>query len=150
MTIPILLADLIDNVLDKDQQWKYQLLANWQGIFGKFGDKVYLEQIKNDTVILAVYDACWMHELYTLSDILLAAINEKLDKPYVKRLRFKQGKKKPQPHIIHAALKPYLYNQKIVLTERQQKALATIKDPALASALHDFLVRCQCEHQKTE
>ncbi len=145
MATPIPLSDLITTVLDKEQQWKYQLLANWQSVFGKFGDKVYLERIKNDTIILAVYDACWMHELYTLSDVLIAAINEKLDKPYVKKLRFKQGKKKPQPHIIQSALKPYLYSQKIVLSEREQQALRTMKDPALAQALHDFLVRCRCE-----
>jgi len=148
MATPILLSDLIHSVLDKDQQWKYQLLANWQGIFGKFGDKVYLERIKNDTVILAVYDACWMQELFTLSDMLLVAINEKLDKPYVKKLRFKQGKKKPQPHIIQSSLKPYLHSPKVVLSAREQKALETIKDPALAQALHDFLVRCSGERQK--
>lgn len=145
MAKPISLADLLETVLDKEQQWKYQLLANWQAIFGKFGDKVFLERIKNDTVILAVYDACWMHELFTLSDVLITAINEKLDKPYVKKLRFKQGKKKPQPHIIQTSLKPYLYDKKIVLTERQQQALNIIKDPTLAQALHDFLVRCQNE-----
>lgn len=145
MATPTPLANLIHTVLDKEQEWKYQLLANWQSVFGKFGDKVYLERIKNDTIIVAVYDACWMHELFTLSDVLIAAINEKLDKPYVKKLRFKQGKKKPQPHIIQSCLKPYLYNQKIILSDREKNALTGIRDPGLAQALHDFLVRCRQE-----
>ena len=148
MATPTSLANLIHSILDAEQQWKYQLLDNWQSVFGKFGDKVYLEQIKNDTLIVAVYDACWMQELHSLSDVLIKAINEKLDKPYIKKLRFKQGRKRPQPHIIQSTLKPYAASSTVKLTATEQTALGTIKDPVLAQALRDFLLRCYHEREK--
>ena len=96
MSTPHKIADILPYIFNEDQQWKYQLLRNWQNIFGKMSDKVYLERINNDVLVLAVYDACWMQELYTLSPLLISSINKALDKPYIKQLRFKRAGIRPQ------------------------------------------------------
>ena len=48
MSTPHKIADILPYIFNEDQQWKYQLLRNWQNIFGKMSDKVYLERINND------------------------------------------------------------------------------------------------------
>lgn len=144
MNNPQSLATLIPLIFNDEHQWKYQLLKNWQNIFGKLSDKVYLEKIQNDILILAVYDACWMHELYALSDVLLASINKTLDKPYIKQLRFKRAgiaRKKKLKTTSNTCHK----QQAITLTAQEQRILSSIKDKELAAALHNFLVRCYNE-----
>lgn len=145
MNDPTAIADLLGTIFEQDQKWKYQLMQNWHHFFGQLSDKVYLEKIDNGTLTLAVHDACWLQELYALSDLFLAAINEKLDKPYIKRLRFIQGGKRVQPKEAHYAVATSRTEQPVTLTEKEIAALQKIKDPALAAVLRDFLVRCYRE-----
>ncbi len=147
MSKPLKIDVIIPHLFDKEHQWKYQLLSNWRNIFGTMSDKLYLERIYNDILILAVYDACWMQELYSLSHLLLDTINKTFDKPYIKQLRFKRAgirhKKDPKNnnHEKLVAYAPY------TLTQREEQALASVKDAQLAKALRDFLIRCYNEQQ---
>lgn len=145
MSNPQSLATLIPLVFDDEHQWKYQLLKNWQAIFGKLSDKVYLERIQNDILILAVYDACWMHELYALSDVLLASINKTLDKPYIKQLRFKRAGTKNKKNSNTSNISSCQQQSVVTLTAQEQRTLGDIKDQELAAVLKDFLVRCYKE-----
>jgi len=139
------IAQLINLVFDDEQQWKYQLFRNWPTIFGKLGDKVFLEKIQRDTLVLAVLDACWLQELYALSDVLLAAINEKLDKPRIKRLRFKQGGSRKKQLAVRTKKSAYQPQRVRSLYAKEKVALEHINDPELAEALRDFLMRCHRE-----
>ena len=94
-----------------------------------------------------MYDACWMQELYTLSPLLISSINKALDKPYIKQLRFKRAGIRPQKIVHPQEQRSYIVRKSIVLTGREEKALAAIKDKQLAQAMKDFLIRCHCERE---
>ena len=152
MSTPHKIADILPYIFNEEHQWKYQLLRNWQNIFGAMSDKVFLERINNDTLVLAVYDACWMQELYTLSPLLISSINKALDKPYIKQLRFKRAGIRPKKITRQQNQVSIAARKSIILSTQEEKALSAIKDKQLASAMKDFLIRCYCERElyKTE
>lgn len=135
---------ILSSILTQSHDWRLALLRDWPTIVGDLAGHLFLEKIDNDTLILRVEDACWMHELYMLSPLLLKTINKKLDQPRIKKLRFKQkgiDKKrvttsKPQQH--KGLTEP-------VISAQESRALVTIKDPQLQMALKQFLYRCQRE-----
>ena len=143
------MAHHIKNILavfmHQSNDWRIMLLRNWNDILGTLAQHVHLEKIDKDTLVLCVQDARWLHEVYMLSPILLATINQKLDQPHVKRLRFKQmstqkntqkiSRKQSMPHITTT----------YPLSLHEQKALTSIHDPLLRSALEQFLHRCRRE-----
>lgn len=135
---------LIRTVLHADNNWKIQLLDQWPLIMGNLGTKVHLEKIQDDTLILGVTDSCWMHELYMLSHLLIQKINQKLDQPRIKKLRFKAVGDKPKLAYTAPTKQQYI-KKEISLTPSEQRALAKIKDPQLQDALKQFLVRCYQE-----
>lgn len=137
---------LLNSVLKTESTWKTDLLTHWPEIVGDLGSKVTLEKIQDTTLVLSVANASWMQELYLLSPLLLRTINEKLDQPRIKHLRFKQAElKKARPSRSVPQQVPQL--QEIHLSSREQAALAKINDPQLSSALKRFLTRC---YQKKE
>jgi hypothetical protein len=137
------LKDFLPSLLKKDESWQTKLLCSWSSIIGSLHTRVRLEKINNDTLVLGVYDACWMQELYLLTPTLISTINQNLDQPRIKHLRFtravakKEKKRTPIPE--HQEPTPY------VLNTTQQKALSAIADPHLRQALHNFLIRCNKE-----
>jgi hypothetical protein len=128
-----------------DHEWKVKLLQSWTSIMGNLASKVRLEKIEEESLTLGVFDACWMQELYLLTPMLLATINQKLDRPRIKQLRFKrvgiyacahvQPQKKRSP--ITTTMRP--------LTRREEQALSKIADVQLCNALRSFLQRCNRE-----
>lgn len=143
MTTPI--KSILESLLCHTNNWQLQLLQNWPLIVGSIRTKVQLLKIQEDTLIIGVQDSCWLQELYLLSPLLIKTINEKLDRPRIKKLRFKtvgisdQKEKKKAP------------TKKIVLSPRQlsareEQTLAQIKDEQLRIALKDYLVRCHREN----
>lgn len=148
MVVPI--ADLLPRILSQDHQWKYQLLRNWQSIFGSMSNKLYLEKIIGDILILAVYDACWMHEFHALSSVLINSINKTLEKPYVKQLRFKRAGIKESKKSIKKIKDYGSIDYNVKLSTEEQKAIARINDPQLALELRNFLMRCYHERRLYE
>lgn len=140
------IKELLSFALKSEDNWKINLLQNWPDIIGDLKSKVQLEKVQDATLILSVVDACWLQELYLLSPILLRAINEKLDQPRIKRLRFKQaGIKKEIKKRTQKTQKKVI--GPITLTTRQESALNNIQDPQLSEALKRFLARCYYEKE---
>lgn len=141
-----ILKNVLRSVLKTGSSWKTDLLHNWPEIIGDLGSKVRLEKIHGETLVLSVADACWLQELYLLSPILLKAINEKLDQPRIKRLRFKQAgtKKRTRTQHIHTRKKQL---KDVTLSQKECAALTKVSDPQLSSALRRFLVRCYQEKE---
>ena len=137
------LKHLLPALIKKDDTWQVVLLSKWNTIIGNLQGKMRLESINNDTLVVGVFDACWMQELYLLSPLLINTINQSLDQPRIKHLRFKRAvaKKTYKP----APLKTPCNPAPLVLTTKQHKALAAIEDPQLRLALHNFLIRCNKE-----
>lgn len=140
------LKNCISQFFNESDNWKIQLLKNWQDVLGNLHTKVHLEKITDDTLTLSVADSCWLQELYLLSDVLLRAINQKLDKPRIKHLRFKKTgiaptKKERKASVTKRSCK--LTN----LNAHEKNALEKIKDPQLKEALEHFLIRCYQEQE---
>ncbi len=126
------------------QRWKIKLLEQWPRIVGPLASKVTIEKIYEDAILLGVYDSSWMQELYLLSPTLLQTINQNLDQPRIKKVRFKLiGKKKNKKTTTIA--KPKNKVQTITLTNVEQATLERIEDPQLRSVLEKFLIRCYRE-----
>ena len=139
-----LIKDLIHTILPSDRDWKLKLLQEWSSIMGNLSSHVRLEKIQEDCLILGVYDSSWMQELYLLTPFLLQTINEKLDQPRIKQLRFKyvSSFKKEKKAFSSFSAKAHAT---ITLTKQEENALDAIGDPELKKALRSFLVRCYGE-----
>ena len=124
--------------------WKTKLLTDWPTIVGNLHDKITLEKIQGDTIIVGVYDVSWLQELYMLSGVLLKTINGHLDKPYLKKIRLKYATKKSTRAIIPKQKpKAPVEREKIKLNALESGALLKIKDKDMRDALHLFLSRCK-------
>jgi len=136
----LFLRDLLKTIIRPEKNWKTNLLYQWHNIIGSLDSKVRIEKIYDDTLILGVFHSCWMQELYLLSPLLLKNINEKLDQPYIKYIRFKLvGQKNISPQKMLNAVQ----QKKIIqLTPRDESILEKITDPALRNALKAFRLRC--------
>lgn len=137
---------LIQKFFNQEQKWQIDLLAKWNTILGPLHTKVQLEKIDNDTLVLGVFDSCWMQELYLLSPLLLKTINESLDQPRIKQLRFKKIvsiKKQEAKQKNSTSLTKKCTS--IELSPQEKKALAAIEDQQLQQALRNFLIRCYQE-----
>ena len=142
MTIPI--KNILEHLLGQHNNWQLQLLHNWPTIVGSIRTKVHLLKIQEDTLVIGVMDSCWLQELYLLSPLLIRTINEKLDQPRIKKLRFKtvgitdKKEKKQAPNkkmscsIVH-------------LSAYEEETLRGIKDEQLRQSLKDYLLRCYRE-----
>jgi len=128
-----------------DADWKLSLLKSWPEIIGSLGNKVAIEKVHDDTVVLSVYDSCLMQELYLLSPVLINSINKKLDQPRIKQVRFKQAGRKKEKKVV-APPKIREPEKEIHLSSREKQALTTIEDPALRAALKAFRIRCYREN----
>ena len=144
MTKP--LKDLLSTIFAHDS-WKYELLSKWKTIMGAISSKARIEKILDDTIVLAVENSCWMQELYMLSPILIKTINQNLDKPRIKQLRFKKAGIFREKKAVVKKNKQTQLPGNIDLTIRQKKALADIEDKELRNSLEKFLIRCQGENR---
>jgi hypothetical protein len=140
------IKQLLSTVFDQPDNWKIDLLRNWDSIIGNLNTKVYLEKITDDTLVLGVTDSCWLQELYMLSHVILQVINEKLDRPRIKQLRFKKIGIRPTKKQAYTKPAPRKINKR-PLTSKEKLALTSIKDPQLQQALEDFLIRCYQEQE---
>lgn len=122
--------------------WKSKLLTEWPTIVGNLQDKMILEKIHGDTVVIGVYEASWLQELYMLSTVLIKTINSHLDKPYIKKIRFKHATKNIQKAAYPQKQAP-LERKKVTLNALESRALLKIKDVEMQEALHSFLSRCK-------
>lgn len=137
---------LLQNLIRTEKSWKLQLLEKWPIIMGSLHDKVTIEKLTDDMIVLGVYDSCWLQEMYLLSDLLLTTINKNLENHHIKTIRFKQAGIKQKKNSIATPMS--VFEQPVALRSHEEQALARITDPVLASALKNFLVRCYREKNK--
>lgn len=122
--------------------WRMRLIKDWNSIVGDLHTKMRLEKVKNDTLIIAVYDSHWMQELYMLSRVILRTVNKKLGNDYVAQLRFvlaDAAPKKKKKTVIRPKKSPMV---KRTMNSSQKSALKTIKDGKLQDALQKLFARC--------
>lgn len=141
------IKELVNTIFSSQQaDWKAQLLKEWDSIVGQINTHVRLEKIYNDSLILSVEDASWMHELSCLAPVLITMINKTLDKPRIKSLRFKQKGITTARSYHTPSHKRYSEPEvPLVLQKKEQAAIDKIKDEQLQEALKRFLMRCKKE-----
>lgn len=126
--------------------WRITLLDKWPTIFGPLSNRVMIESMYEDTIVLGVTDACLMQELYLLSPLILQTIQKSLGNSTIKQVRFKRAaiikfQKNMQSVPIVAPRK------KVKLTSAELHALDCIEDNQLKEALRLYCIRC---HQERE
>ena len=142
--MPTPIKTILDNLFTPKNNWQLQLLNNWPTIIGSIQTKVQLLKIYEDYLVLGVTDSCWLQELYMLSPLLIHMINEKLDRPRIKQLRFKtmgMNEKK----IAKNTRKKECVLKNIQLNAREKEKLASIADDQLRTVLKEYLLRCYRE-----
>jgi hypothetical protein len=133
------LKELLQTLINPHNNWKTDLLYRWKDIIGPLHSKVRIEKVHDDTLILGVFHSCWMQELYLLSPLLIKTINEKLDQPYIKQIRFKQVVLKRAT--IKISPTKMVHKKEVFLSKKDEHTLAKIADPALRDALKAFRIR---------
>lgn len=137
------LKNLLQTIINPEKNWKTILLYQWRDIIGNLHNKVHIEKIYDDTLVLGVFHSSWMQELYLLSPLIIKKINEKLEHPHIKQIRFKHMSdkkklnKKTKIGIIH--------KKDVQLSKQDESILAKISDPTLRDALKAFRIRCYRE-----
>lgn len=135
---------ILDDLLSHQNNWQLQLLNAWPSIVQAIKTRVHLLKIDADMLTIGVQDSCWLQELYLLSPLLIATINQKLDQPRIKQLRFKalgtQEEKKKKEKNTYSRPK-----RTITLSAKEQATLAQIPDEQLRVALKNYLIRCHEE-----
>jgi len=114
---------------------------------GKLANHVTIEKIYPDTIILGVYDSCWLQELYLLSATLLQTINQNLDQPRIKQLRFKQTTRKKKAPTQQIDTMPKFTTTDVSMSQSEQVALSRITDESMRAVLKSFLIRCHRERE---
>lgn len=137
------LKELLQTLINPEKNWKTDLLYRWKEIIGGLHTKVRIEKVHDDTLILGVFHPCWMQELYLLSPLLIKTINEKLDQPHIKEIRFKQVSLKKDSVKNLPVKTPQ--KKEVALSKEDERTLARIADPTLRAALKAFRIRCYQE-----
>ena len=146
MTLPI--KAFLSHFLKATQNsWKLALIKKWESIMGTLAQHITIEKIYDDTIILGVYDSCWMQEMHILSSTILETINQNLDQPRLKQVRFKlvarSTAKKQKEKAVYVQKK----ERPVIFADHEKKALNAISDHALRKTLEAFLVRCHRERE---
>ena len=140
------LKQLLSHVLQTTDSWKVSVIKNWREFVGPLNTRMTLERVENDTVTFGVYDSCWMHELYLLSPLIIKIINENLDHPCVKRVRFKQARPvRKKKDAVHSTTKPSSPATPAKLNSREQEALKKVDSMEMRELLEAFRIRCARE-----
>ncbi len=133
--------NLLKQFTRPDEKWKLTLLQEWHTIIGPLHVKVSIVKIDHDSITLGVIDSCWMQELQAFSSLLLNSINETLDQPRIKRIRFKKAKvAQRSPRELTPA--QTTVNKTVVMTPSEEQALTRVQNTELQEVLHTFRARC--------
>ena len=130
----------------KTSAWKLKIISDWPQIVGNLHEYARVEKVYDDTLILGVYDTCWMQELHLLTHMIIKKINTHLGSSQIKQIRLKYVQK-------HAFRKIQLTPTQIITNThlpsvQESDALQKIHDPELKLAITNFLTRCNRENKK--
>jgi len=142
-----IIKNLIYSLIPAEHHWKFTLFKQWDDIIGNLKDRVVIEKIEGDTLILTTTHPAWANELLLLTPLLKQKINACFDKPRIKTIRLKTAMRKP------AAPQRQIRNrstdttqQKLppsILTPQEKTILAHLSDKTLQLVIADYLVRCK-------
>ena len=144
------------DIIPREHRWKIELLKQWETIIGKLKDKVRIEKICDDSIILGVCHPTWAQELFFLLPMLKEKINAVLQKKQITNIRirttnFIENKQTvSSPSSKYGTINKGYQNRQIEhnLTIHEHALLQTIKNNELQAVLAQFYLRCKENHQK--
>ena len=136
------ILDTIAPSKEKKTDWKIFLLGNWKTVIGDLHEHVSLQKVYKDALLLGVYDSCWLQELYLLSPLIIARINQTLDAPHIKRIHFKQVPKKEKA-CVPLQKEMSIPVHEVSLSQQEKDALEKITDESLRTFLHALRNQCR-------
>lgn len=134
------IKDSLASLLVKEVTWHTVISQQWHTIMGDLSNRMCVEKIQKNTLIIGVYDAGWLQELYYLSDMIKQKINDYLQAPHVHEIKFKATLRRKQMSSPVYEKKQFSL-KKHPLSPLEQSALNRIEDTNLRSLLHEFLLR---------
>ncbi|RTL07463.1 DUF721 domain-containing protein [Candidatus Dependentiae bacterium] len=138
------LKAIIDCLPFFKHNWKFTLLEQWPSIIGTLNNKVSVEKITDNSVVLGVADSCWIQELYLLSPLVQSLINKSLDKPRIQKIIFKQKNCSLKKNFETKNTFPKEKSSSSILpfSKKESAALINIQDDELRHFLTLFRNRC--------
>ena len=136
---------LLTTLVDRNHAWKLTLFEKWDSIIGSMKDKVRIEKISQDALVLGVCHPTWAQELSFLAPMLKQKINTALQEERIKTVHFRivpfAAKTKPLcPTINQTTLDA---DEEHCFTFMEQSSLENVSSHELRQELAKFYVRCQ-------
>jgi len=137
------ISNLVQKIMHTHADWRMTLIAQWPHIVGDIAQHACIERIEGEILIVGVHNAVWLQELYLLAPVLRQKINQALDQPRIKQIRFRHcnqhtvAQRKNTRVTTPPRTRP--------LNNKEQAALNTLRDAELGACLRNFLLRCQSE-----
>ena len=141
------ISEVITGFVYQNSAWKTRLFNNWDNIIGPLKDRVRIEKIDRNVLILGVVHPAWAQELHFMSDLLKSKINALFDEDYIHTIRFRvitrekikrnNFDKENQEIIDKENLKNFCLNKK------EYKSLSKVKDFDLKCCLKSFYLNCK-------
>jgi hypothetical protein len=147
------ISELLHNFVGKQDNWKTILLQNWDQVIGSLKDKVTIEKIDRNLLVLRVCHPAWAQELFLLSDVLKQKINSLFDKEHIKEIRFISASFKKNSPVKSKNGNDFYNNANtkfdtVCLTPAEKKSLSNITDHELKESLEKFYIRCKRGREK--
>jgi hypothetical protein len=142
------ISELLHNFVGKQDNWKTVLLQNWEKVIGSLKDKVSIEKIDRNLLVLKVCHPAWAQELFLLSDVLKQKINSLFDKEHIKEIRFISSSFKKNGNGKSRNANDFYNNvntkfDTVCLTPAEKKSLSKVTDQELKESLEKFYIRCK-------
>lgn len=131
------LSECLEGAFPCQEKWAIRLARGWDKAIGDLHERMRLEAIKDDQVVVGVYDSRWIPELFLLTPLLIKSMNDYLGGTFVRRIRFVLVEKSTR-----GALKKVIPDENTrkqpKMSMRQEQILGTIKDEELKDVLEKF------------
>lgn len=136
------IGNFLLDIFPREHHWKVLLFQNWDNIIGSLSDKVRIEKLDGNLMVLGVCHPAWAQELYFMSNMIKNKINFILKEDRVKRIRFNTvelNKKTTKSKIRKKAVS----KKKILsLNDEHLSILNNIKEDEFRLILSQYYTRC--------
>jgi hypothetical protein len=145
--VPKHISEFLSNVVLKQENWKIKLLQNWSDVIGGLKDRVIIEKVDKNLLVLRVCHPAFAQELFLISDLLKQRVNSVLGKDQIKEIRFITATIK-KSNIKKQNIKDFENNDNngldnVFLTPSEKKSLSKITDNELREYLEKFYLCCK-------
>jgi hypothetical protein len=145
-------GQLLVDIIPEKHQWKMDLFQQWNSIIGSLADKVRIERIKDDQLILGVTHPAWAQELFLMSHVIKQKVNNALDHERIKNIQFRtidfEAERKVRAKKKNTCDPGDIICNQVVLNDKEQQKLLNIENNDLRKVLEKFYIRCKKQRMR--